>query len=351
MRFNNFSRLLLVFLSLGIGFFVTPSHAEMQVLDRIYLIVNSQMLTRTEAQDVAAAMKARDTSVEETQIEQEKELLSNLLQEMLLLDRAEALKITPGEKEIASRLDRLAADQPQLLEVYEEEDLKEQISREFKKHHVISREVDSKIRIEAAEIELFCKQQLRKERKVGLAQILLQGSTDEVQSKVKTIRSAFESGVSFEELAKQHSADSSAKSSGGKLGIFKPADLLAEIGEVTNNLEPGQISQVVQTNLGNHLLYIYKEEFAEGLDCSNLKTEQKTNYSNALYAQKRGALLDIYMDELFACANIEIKDPENSGLPASSSLPVVEKENINCQARRMMVLPQKKKKKKAQRKN
>ena len=170
MRFNNFSRLLLVFLSLGIGFFVTPSHAEMQVLDRIYLIVNSQMLTRTEAQDVAAAMKARDTSVEKTQIEHKKELLTNLLQEMLLLDRAEALKITPGEKEIASRLDRLAADQPQLLEVYEEEDLKEQISREFKKHHVISREVDSKIRIEAAEIELFCKQQLRKERKVGLAQ-------------------------------------------------------------------------------------------------------------------------------------------------------------------------------------
>ena len=152
-------------------------------------------------------------------------------------------------------------------------------------------------------------------------------------------------------MAKQHSSDSSAKRSGGKLGIFKPADLLAEIGEVTNNLEPGQISQVVQTNLGNHLLYIYKEEFAEGLDCSNLKTEQETNYSNALYAQKRGALLDIYMDELFACANIEIKDPENSGLPASSSLPVVEKENINCQARRMMVLPQKKKKKKAQRKN
>ena len=309
------------------------------------------MLTRIEAQDVAAALKARETAVKKTKIELDKELLSNLVQEMLLLDRAEALKISPGAKVIASRLDRLAADQPQLLEVYAEEDLKEQISRDFKKHHVISREVDSKIRMEGLEIEFFCKQQMRKERKVGLAQILLRGSTDEVQSKVKTIRSAFESGVSFEELAKQHSADSSAKSSGGKLGIFKPADLLAEIGEVTNNLEPGQISQVVQTNLGNHLLYIYKEEFAEGLDCSNLKTEQETNYSNALYAQKRSTLLDIYMDELFACANIEIKDPENSGLPASSSLPVVEKDNINCQARRMMVLPQKKKKKKVQRKN
>ena len=351
MHFNNISRFLLVFISLSIGFFVTPSHAQVLVLDRIYLIVNSQMLTRTEAQDVATALKARETSVEKTQTEEAKELLTNLVQEMLLLDRAEALKITPGAKEIESRLDRLAADQPQLLDVYAEEDLKEQLAREFKKQHVISREVESRIRLEAAEIELFCKQQLRKERKVGLAQILLLGSTTEVQSKVKTIRLAFESGVSFEELAKQHSADSSAKRTGGKLGIFKPADLLAEIGEVTNNLEPGTISQVVQTNLGNHMLYIYKEEFSEGLDCSNLKTEQENNYSNALYSQKRDALLDTYMDELFACANIEIKDPESSGLPTSISLPVVDKENINCQARRRMVLPQKKEKKKAKRQN
>jgi hypothetical protein len=57
------------------------------------------------------------------------------------------------------------------------------------------------------------------------------------------------------------------------------------------------------------------------------------------------------MDELFACANIEIKDPESSGLPVSTSLPVVDKENINCRARRMMILPQKKEKKKDKRQN
>jgi parvulin-like peptidyl-prolyl isomerase len=349
MHFNNISRFLLVLIPLSIGFFVIPSHAEVLVLDRIYLIVNSQMLTRSEAQDLATTLKSRETSVEKTQTEQDKELLKNLLQEMLLLDRAEALKITPRAKEIESRFDRLAADQPKLLEIYAEEELKEQLAREFKKHHVISREVESKIRLETAEIELFCKQQLRKERKVGLAQILLQGSTTEVKSKVKAIRLAFKSGVSFEELAKQHSTDPNAKRTRGKLGIFKPADLLAKISEVTNNLEPGKISQVVQTNLGNHLLYIYKEEFAEGLDCSNLKTEQEIGYSTALYAKKRDALLDTYMDELFACANIEIKDPGISRLPASTSLPVVDKENINCRARRMMVLPQKKEKKKPKR--
>ena len=121
---------------------------------------------------------------------------------------------------------------------------------------------------------------------------------------------------------------------------------MAEIGEVTKNLEPGEISNVVQTSLGKHLLYIYKEEFAEGHNCANLSIDQNNKYSNDLYSQKRKVILNTYMNELYACANIEIKDPGSTGLPVSSSLPKVEKKNINCQARRVMVIPQKKKKKK-----
>ena len=53
-----------------------------------------------------------------------------------------------------------------------------------------------------------------------------------------------------------------------------------------------------------------------------------------------------YMEELYACAHVEIKDPGTSGLPALSVLPEVQKGAVNCQARRVMVLPQKKKKEK-----
>ncbi len=346
MHFNYYSLFLIAALTLGLGYFANNVHAEAQVIDRIYLIVNSQMLTRSEAQDVAAAIQAQKSSAEKTKKELNEQLLMNLVQEMLLLDRAKALKIEPGVKEIESRLDRLADDQPQLLEVYAEEDLKEQLVRDYKKQHIVNREVDSKIRIESHEIKFFCEQQLRKERKVGLAQILLQGSDEEIQQQVSTIRQAFKSGITFEELSKLHSADSSAQRTGGKLGIFKPEDLLAEIGEATKNLKRGEISNVVQTSIGNHLLYIYEEQFPQDLDCTNLSEDQNNKYSNALYSEKREALLDTYMDELYACALVEIKDPGTSGLPALSVLPEVEKENVNCQARRVMVLPQKKKKEK-----
>ena len=57
-------------------------------------------------------------------------------------------------------------------------------------------------------------------------------------------------------------------------------------------------------------------------------------------------LLYNYISELYACANIEIKNPGVSGLPGVLPLPEVKAENVNCQARRLMVIPQKKKKNK-----
>ncbi len=345
MLFNNILRYLTVFIGLVFGVMLNV-HAETVVIDRIYLIVNSQMLTRSEAHDAKSAILSQNSSGEKAHSELDNQLLMNLMQEMLLLDRANALKIEPMENEIDSRLNILAEEQPQLLNIYSVEDLKEQLVRDFKKRRVINREVDTKIHINSLDIENFCNLQMRIQRKIGLAQILLKGSKEEISNQVDIILKNFKNGVPFEELAKTYSEDSNAKETGGKLGVFKPGDLLEAIGEVTKTLEPGQISEIVETNMGKHLLYIYKQEFPPGQDCQNLSEELRTEYSNVLHKQKREGLLETYMSELYACANIEIKDPGASGLPDALSLPEVKAENVNCQARRFMVIPQKKKKNK-----
>ena len=284
MLFNHILRYLTAFCGLVFGVLFNV-HAETIVVDRIYLIVNSQMLTRSEAQDVKSAIMSQKSSGGETQAELDNQLLMNLMQEMLLLDRANALKIAPMENEIDSRLNSLSEGQPQLLDIYSEEDLKEQLARDFKKHRVISREVDSKIHINSLEIKNFCFLQMRNERKIGLAQILLKGSEEKISKQVDKIMQDFKNGVPFEELAKIHSADSNAKQTGGKLGVFKPGDLLEAIGDVTKTLEPGQISEIVETNMGKHLLYIYKQDFPPGLDCQDLSEEQRKEYSNVLHKQ------------------------------------------------------------------
>ena len=172
MLFNHILGYLTVFC--GLVFWISAYCAcETIVVDRIYLIVNSQMLTRSEAQDVRSSIMSQ-SSGEKAQAELDNQLLMNLMQEMLLLDRANALKIVPMENEIDSRMNTIAEEQPQLMDVYSEEDLKEQLVRDFK-NNVLSTGGGLKIHINSLDIENFCYQQMRNQIKIGLAQILLKG--------------------------------------------------------------------------------------------------------------------------------------------------------------------------------
>ena len=347
MVFKKFSNLKLIFFTFVIIFFSNISNAEVIVIDRIYMIVNSQMITRSEALDFLSNIDSK-SSIRKRQKDQIlKKFLMNLIQDLLLLDRANALKITP---EIETRFKKISEQQPKLLEVYSEEDLREQISKEFKKHRVINREIGTKIHIESSEIVFYCKKQLRKNRELGLSQILLEGSEKELREEVGIILRDFNNGVKFEELAKMYSTDPNAKINGGRLGVFNTNDLLPKIGEVASNLDLGEISELVKTDLGNHLLYIYKEILPKDIICDNLNSDQKTEYSNSLYNQKRNSLLETFMNELYSCANIIIKDPGKTKLPTSDYLPNAEKIKVNCQDKRIMILPKKKEKSTSKRK-
>ena len=66
MLFNHILRYLTVFCGTVFGI-ILNLHAETIVVDRIYLIVNSQMLTRSEAQDVKSEIMSQNSSGEKTQ--------------------------------------------------------------------------------------------------------------------------------------------------------------------------------------------------------------------------------------------------------------------------------------------
>ena len=266
--------------------------AEVTVLDRIYIIVNSQMLTQSEAIDFMKTMKSQTSSTIKSKDQFQKKFLMNIVQDLLLLDRANALKINPSNKEIENRLEKLSEQQPKILDVYSEEELREQLSMEFKKRRVINREIASKIHLASKEIVLHCEKQIRKNREIELFQILLHGPKKEVSDKVTKIIKDFNSGVKFDELAKINSIDPKAKINGGRLGIFKSTDLLPKIGTVVSKLKQGEISNLIETNLGNHLFYIEKEVLPENVMCENLDEENNSKYSKYILQTSMNSFLN-----------------------------------------------------------
>jgi hypothetical protein len=79
---------------------------------------------------------------------------------------------------------------------------------------------------------------------------------DSVRAELESIRTRIVGGTSFEQMARTYSQDPGTASAGGDLGYFGRGDMVAPFEEAAMRLEPGQVSEVVQSPLGLHLIQL-----------------------------------------------------------------------------------------------
>ncbi len=94
---------------------------------------------------------------------------------------------------------------------------------------------------------------------VRVAHIVRYPETDpqaqvEAREVISSIRDSIASGASFEEMARRHSDDQGSASQGGHFENFNLNDLVPEMGAVASQLEPGEVSQVFETQFGYHIM-------------------------------------------------------------------------------------------------
>jgi len=78
--------------------------------------------------------------------------------------------------------------------------------------------------------------------------------TTKALEKINMIRDSLKAGADFAELAKEFSDDKSSGANGGDLGFFSRRMMVKEFDEVAFKLKVGEISDVVKTKYGFHLL-------------------------------------------------------------------------------------------------
>ena len=290
------------------------------MIDRVFLIVNSQMMTQSEAEDIVNLLKAQIQQAIPAGPERDRQLakvdrttVDSLIQELLLLDRAHVLRIEVSDKEVDAQIDRIAQDNPQLLTVMPESELQPRIVKDLKKQRVLAREVDSKIRVEGTEIQAACRTHRQSLRQILLSQILFRTSEAEAQSRAQAVRDALAAGTSFSEIAREVSDDPGAKKNGGALGAFQKGQLLPEIDQVAFTLPVAQPSELVQSGFGFHVLFITEDAFPNAPDCAQLSAEQSDALANSVYQQKRAEAIQAYLNELRQAARITIKSASSDG--------------------------------------
>lgn len=77
---------------------------------------------------------------------------------------------------------------------------------------------------------------------------------------IQMIKQKLDEGATFEDLAKQYSDDTGTKEKGGDLGFFERRMMVLPFDETAFNLEVGEISDIVQTQFGYHIIKLTEKQ-------------------------------------------------------------------------------------------
>ncbi len=113
------------------------------------------------------------------------------------------------------------------------------------------------------------------------------GEMDSIAARatIDSVKMLLNSGADFAQLALQYSEDPGSKESGGDLGFFERRMMVKEFDEAAFNLKVGEISDVVKSNFGYHIIKLTEKAPLPSLDeeHENLKKIYKQTRYQAQY--------------------------------------------------------------------
>jgi len=138
---------------------------------------------------------------------------------------------------------------------------------------------------------------IEKER-LRLAQILIATPANATpqqiaaaEKKARDVRAQALKGVDFEALAHNYSDDES-KSNGGELGWFEPSEVMDAILAGVKNLKPGEISPVVRSKNGFHILKLEAHEMPGPRPLSEVKGQIREKLIDAKAKERLNSWID-----------------------------------------------------------
>jgi peptidyl-prolyl cis-trans isomerase C len=123
---------------------------------------------------------------------------------------------------------------------------------------------------------------------------------DQALAAIQALKVRLDSGENFAVLAMEHS-DCPSKAKGGDLGFFGREQMVVPFSEAAFALEPGQVSDVVKTRFGYHLIRVTEKRMAE----TRAFNDVKAAISAHLRREKEGAKIEAYLEKLKARADIK----------------------------------------------
>jgi peptidyl-prolyl cis-trans isomerase SurA len=317
----------------------TPSDT---VVEEIVARVNNNIITRADVRKAREQLYAEahqqtdQVAAEQDAKEHEKDLLRDLIDQQLLLEKAQELGIT-ADTELVKRLDELRkqmhADSLEDLEKAAQaqgisfEDFKQNMKNNILTQRVIGQEVGGHITVSSQEIQQYYdqhKNELQRPEQVRLSEILISTQTTpavkndkgeatlpetaspetvaQAQEKANQVYAMLQKGDKFDDLAKKYSNGPTA-SIGGDLEYFKRGTLSRELETQVFSLKVGDYTQPTRTNQGFVILKVTEHQNGGVPPLKDVENQVQEQ----VYMTKMQPALRDYLTKLREEAYIDIK--------------------------------------------
>ena len=316
-------------LILSLALFPLVVHAK--VFDKVAAKINTEIVTLSSVEERADLLRQKYARSPVGIAEEElmKEALTMIIDERLMLQEGKKLGFIVDEDSIDAAMKDIA--QKNGLQEVQLEQMLEREGRSLSsyRNHIrdqilvskITRfEINNRVKVSDNEVNQYYRDHQKEfweDGRVRARHILFiaERSSSETIRKVKLqlakkVLNEIRKGKDFAELAMEYSEDVSA-SDGGDVGFVVRGKMVREFEEAVFNLEIGQISDVVETEFGYHIIKVEEVVFGKTLTLKDAK--ERVSAILAMKKQKRG--YEDWMGELKKAAFIEVNlfaEPEKT---------------------------------------
>lgn len=306
-----------------ISFFFPACFSRAEVVDKILVVVNDEIITQGEIDRIFMPIYEQYTKLYSGQELVEKldvawkGVIERLIHDKLLLSEAKRRKIEVDDKEVKAKLDEVRQRFPN------EEDFERTLAAEnivlsdlekrFKERLMIDRLVETELRkdISVAPNEILRyyenhKEEFGEPKKVKLRAILIRTeegrSEEEALASAKEILDRIAKGGDFAILAEKYSEGPYA-TSGGDMGWVEEGELMGRINDLVFSLDTNEVSTVLKTNLGFHIFKVEQKSDSRTMQFH----EVKERIEQILYNNKTQDKLKTWVERLKEDAYIAFK--------------------------------------------
>ena len=284
--------------------------------------VNGVAISALELKRASKVMLAGERGIvpsADQQKEFEKQALTQLVSAELLYQAAQKLEIKDLEKQVDDKMAKgkakfsKAEDFTKAMKDMDmdEKDLRDYTRRDLIITNFIEKTIVPTVKVSEEDARKFYDQnpdKFTRPEAVKASHILLgvdeKATAEEkkaAREKAEKLRKELAGGADFAALAKANSTCPSSKQ-GGDLGYFGKGQMVPAFEKAAYALKPGEISDVVETQFGYHIIKLTEKKAAEKVEFK----EARPRIEEYLQNQKIVAAVSAYLEEARKSAKIEL---------------------------------------------